>query len=94
VGTVRASCMRRVAGSTGLEAAASGVTGRRCARFGLFRSRRPRDAGFIEQRYGITLNCWEVSTTPIGALAGGEAESAEISSDMPTPDVTPAIAKP
>ena len=30
----------------------------------------------------------------VGALAGGEAESAEISSDMPTPDVTPTSAKP
>jgi len=52
------------------------------------------NAAFIEQRYRITLNCWDVSTRTVGALAGGEAESAEISSDMPTPEVTPTSAKP
>ena len=49
---------------------------------------------FIEQRYRIPLNCWDVSTMAVGSLAGGEAESAEISSDMPTPAVTPTSAKP
>jgi hypothetical protein len=44
--------------------------------------------------YRSTLNCSDVSTTTVGALAGGEAESAEISSDMPTADVTPTSAKP
>ena len=46
----------------------------------------------IAQRYRIILNCWDVST--VGALAGGEEESAEISSDMTTPDATPTSAKP
>ena len=46
------------------------------------------------QRYGITLNCSDVSTTTVGTLADGEPESVEISSDMPTADVTPASAKP
>jgi hypothetical protein len=45
-------------------------------------------------RTTFTLNGWDVSTRTVGALAGGEAESAEISSDMPTPDVTPTSAKP
>ena len=48
--------------------------------------------GAISYRYWITLNCWDVSTVDVPA--GGEAESAEISSDMPTPDVTPTSVKP
>ena len=51
-------------------------------------------AAFIEPRYCITLNCSDDSTRAVGALAGGEPESAEISSDMPTPAVTPTSAKP
>lgn len=39
-------------------------------------------------------NCSDVSIRTVGALAGGEAESAEISSDTPTADVTPTSAKP
>jgi hypothetical protein len=45
-------------------------------------------------RHWTTRNCSEVSIRTAGVLAGGEVESAEISSDAPTADVTPASAKP
>ena len=52
------------------------------------------NAAFFERRYRITLNCWDLSTRTLGARTGGEAESAEISSDMSNPEMAPTSAKP
>ncbi len=41
-----------------------------------------------------TFRALHLDTYRIPALPGSEAESAEISSDMPTPDVTPMSARP
>ena len=59
-----------------------------------FTAMLPASCDTASNSYGFTLNCSDVSTTPVGALAGGEAESAEISRDTATPDVMPASANP
>ena len=59
------------------------------------RGRRPsREPGGIADRCHDSDFVRDVSIRAVGALAGGEVESAEISSHRPTPDVTPASAKP